>query len=73
MYSCFSCYINHVKPKHIIMDINPDNWTTYTRMGETNRYQYSYMFTMVKYCATELSVLPKGHQVFQWGVLAPLL
>jgi len=28
---------------------------------------------MVKYYATETSILPESHQVFRWGVLAPLL
>jgi len=28
---------------------------------------------MVKCCTTETLILPEGHQVSQWGVLAPLL
>jgi len=40
-------------------------------MGKTDGYQYMFMFTMVKYCATETSVLPDDNKVFH--VLAPLL
>jgi len=32
-----------------------------------------YVFIMVKCCATETLILRECHQVFQWGVLTPLL
>ena len=32
-----------------------------------------YVFIIIKFYATETSVLLEGHQVCQWGVLAPLL
>ena len=42
-------------------------------MRETDGYQYVFMLTIFKYCATKASVLSEGHQVFRWGVLTPLL
>jgi len=71
MYSCYIIRVNI--RKQIITDTNPNNWTAYTAMGETDEYQYGCVFTMVKCCAVKLSAQYESYQVFRWGVLARLL
>jgi len=67
------CHIHVNLCKSIIMEINCNNWTNLHHDGGNWWNQYAYVFIMVKYFATETWILPEGHQVFLWGVLAPLL
>jgi len=60
--SCYNTHVNSYKP--ITMGIICNNRLIYTETGETNGHQYVFVFTMAKYCATKILVLPEGHQVF---------
>jgi len=55
------------------MKIICNNQTTYIESGKINGHQYVFVFTMIKYCATEILVQPEGHQVFRGVCCHPLL
>ena len=52
-----------------------NKWTTHTGMGETDEYRYNFCVYggHTNVLQLILRIRPGGHQVFPWGVLAPLL
>jgi len=73
LYSWYYTPVDSRKP--IIMNIICNNWTTYTGMRETDGYWYRFRVYggHTNVVQLKLEILPEGHQVFPWGVLASLL
>jgi len=64
MHSCFKQVPHAISI--MLISVNKSSWTSILIIGqftpdETDRYQYGYVFTLIKCCATKLSILPEVH------------